>query len=94
MNRLAECKPGDTVYIVERDGNDRSIYVSGYMFLAACAHTVIVSTFFCNVKDLAETLDRHIEATIMNYGTDLSVFAASDCYSALAAAEAALEAEA
>lgn len=83
--------PGDTIWIIERDECEEPIEISGYMFFAFVGRAAIVSSFINDSETLEETVEYHIEETLNNFDTDLSVFPKNDCYLTREEAEAALE---
>lgn len=85
--------PGDTVWVIERDECEEPIEISGYMFFAFVGRAAIVSSFINDSETLDETVEYHIEETLNNYDTDLSVFPKNDCYLTRDAAKAALKKE-
>lgn len=72
--------PGETIWIVERDETGYASEVSGLVFLAEVAGAVIVTPKIYGREGLKEIMAYHIEETVENYDTDLSVFPAQDCY--------------
>lgn len=91
--QLPEFKPGQSVYVVERDEDGNACETTGYMFLAKSADAVILSSYINDLETLEETLLYHIQQTAEDYDTHLAVFPASDCYETLDQAEKALAKE-
>jgi len=82
-------KIGDEVWIVERDEEGNVCEVTGYMLLAKSRDYVIVSGYINGIKHLNGIMAYHVRETAKNYGTDLAVFPAEDCYNTSEAAHAA-----
>lgn len=85
--------PGREVWVVERDESGNACEVSGFVLLAKVSGAVILTPYICDMTELEELLEYHIEETRENYDTDLSVYPLYDCYTSKEAAKAALEAE-
>lgn len=83
--------PGDTIWIIERDEYEEPIEISWYMFFAFVGRAAIVSSFINDSETLDETVEYHIDETMNNFDTDLSVFPKNDCYLTREEAEAALK---
>lgn len=87
-----ECvKAGDWVWVIERDGEGDPYGVTGYVFLAACLNSVIVSSGICFDYDISHLLNYHKTMTVENCGTELFVFPKEDCYRSRKEAEEAFE---
>ena len=84
---------GSEVWAVERDEEDLACEVSGYMFLAEVAGFVIATPYISGMKHIKSIMAYHAQMTAENYGTDLAVLPAEDCWPTREAALAALEEE-
>lgn len=91
MNEETKYRPGDPVWVLERDECDEPIEVSGYMFIAEAHDYVILSAYINDLDNVDETLEYHAEETRNNYDTDLAVFPKADCFATQEAAHEALE---
>ncbi len=89
VNKL---RPGDDVYVIERDEDDRPVEVSGYMCIAVARGYVIVSAFVNDLGTADDTLDYLASETQEGFGADLQVYRVVDCFPTSEAAHAALEA--
>ena len=86
-------KPGQEVWVVERDEIGKPDCVSGFVFMAGVGGLAIVHPFLGECGDIDEILNNCAEETERNYSCDVSVFPVVDCYESCEAAEAALKAE-
>lgn len=86
-------KPGQEVWVVERDEIGKPDCVSGFVFMAEVGGFAIVHPFLGECGDIDEILNNCAEETARNYSCDVSVFPVVDCYESCEAAEAALKAE-
>ena len=91
---VSSFKPGECVYVLERDEDGEPIDVAGCMFLAEASGYVIASAFVNDMEGAEETLSYHAEETKDNYDTDLMVCPIEDVYQTLQEAEAARREEA
>jgi hypothetical protein len=73
-------KPGDEVWVVERDEGGNVADVVGFLFLAEVADAVIVTLRVYGCDGIKEILEYHIQQTVEDFDTDLSVYPAKDCY--------------
>lgn len=95
---MNEFKPGQIVWIVERDENGVVEAVSDVMYFASVADAVIVSilvedfTRHC-VCDLADTIEYRIEKTQENGTAELYIYPAKDCFGTREDAQAAFDAD-
>jgi hypothetical protein len=85
------CAIGEEAWVVERDEDGCAVDVSCYMFLAKAGDAVILTAYVNDLPNVQETLAYHMMETAANYGTDLAVFPANDCYTTREDAEKALE---
>lgn len=83
-------KPGDEVWVVERDEAGIATDVSGFLFLAEVKNAIIVTPRVYGCDGVEEILDYHIQQTAEDYDTDLSVYPAKDCYRSIHAANEAI----
>lgn len=86
-------KPGDDVYVIERDENDKAVDYSGYMCIAVSENAVVLSSYINDLEDIADTLEYHIKETAENFDTHLAVFPLGDCYSTAEEAKKAMDDE-
>ncbi len=86
-------KPGDDVYVIERDENDKAVDYSGYMCIAVSENAVVLSSYINDLEDIADTLEYHIKETAENFDTHLAVFPLGDCYSTAEEAKKAIDDE-
>lgn len=88
-------KPGDEVWVVERDPEDgEPTEVSGYMFLAQSNDFAICCAEVMHIgDDVDATLDYHAQETREQFATDLSVFPIEDCYRSKENADGAMREE-
>lgn len=86
-------KPGDDVYAIERDENDKAVDYSGYMCIAVSENAVVLSSYINDLEDIADTLEYHIKETAENFDTHLAVFPLGDCYSTAEEAKKAIDDE-
>ena len=77
---MKNIKPGDIVYIVQRDeyGDASSVY--GFIFVAEATDTVIVTPKVYGCKGLAEVMKYHCKETARDCELLLGVYPAGDCY--------------
>ncbi|MCI9402218.1 MAG: hypothetical protein HFF04_00905 [Oscillospiraceae bacterium] len=87
---VSRFKPGDCVWVIERDEYGEALDVAGSMFLAEVLGAVIVSAYINDMTEAEETLSYHMQETVENYDTTLMVFPSEDVYQTKAEAEAAL----
>jgi len=73
-------KPGEPLWVVERDEDGNACDVSGFLYMAEVAGAVIVTPKVYGCDSLTEILGYHIGQTAQDYDTDLAVFPADDCY--------------
>lgn len=86
-------KPGDDVYVIERDESDKAVDYSGYMCIAVSENAVVLSSYINDLKDITDTLEYHIKETAENFDTHLAVFPLGDCYSTAEEAKKAIDDE-
>lgn len=86
-----EYKPGDPVWVVERDEIDEPDCVSGYVFVAHANGVAIVHPYIGECGEIDEILYDCITETRENGECDLEAFPFEDCYHSLEEAERALE---
>ena len=84
-------KPGQEVWVVERDEIGKPDCVSGFVFMAEVGEFAIVHPFLGECGDIDEILNHCEEETARNYSCDVSVFPVADCYESYEAAEEALK---
>lgn len=72
--------PGEKVWIVERDEDGNAIGVACLLFLAEVADTIIVTPKVYGCKTLKSIMAYHVDETAKDFGVDLAVFPADDCY--------------
>lgn len=89
-NDLSQLKPGDVVWVLERDENDQLSDFSGYMFLAKVNDYIIATPWINDIIDADEMLGYLAEDFAECHGTDLSIFPANVCFKAKEEAQAAL----
>lgn len=77
---MIKFKPGEKVWIVERDEDGNASDVTGFIFLAEVADTVIVTPKVYGCKTLESIMDYHVGETAKDFGVDLAVFPVGDCY--------------
>lgn len=75
----AKFTPGMPVWVIERDEDGNADAISGYIFLAQVEGVVILSAHIEDY-DLGGILEYHIQCTVEDYDTNLSVFPDEDCY--------------
>ena len=91
---IKNLKPGDDLWVIDRC--DDEMESSCVMFLAAVpGHPgyAIGTAWIDGMSEIGETMDYHVEETRENYGTDLMVYPACDCYESMQEADAAILAE-
>ena len=86
-------KPGEPIFIVERDEDGNACDVSGFLYLAEVAGAVIVTPKVYGCDSLEEIMDYHIEETAKDYDMIMGVYPAADCYLFRCEAQEALAAE-
>ena len=86
-------KPGDDVYVIERDESDKAVDYSGYMCIAVSENAVVLSSYINDLEDIADTLEYHIKETAENFDTHLAVFPLGDCYATAEDAKKAIDDE-
>lgn len=77
---IQEYKPGDPVWVVERDEIDEPDCVSGYVFVAYADGVVIVHPYIGDCGEIDAILYDCITETRENGECDLEVFPIEDCY--------------
>lgn len=87
--KAAKLTPGAHVWIVERDEDGYAYDVTGFLYLAEVAGTVIVTPKVYGCDSLEEIMRYHSNDTADDNGTVLGVYPAIDCYTNKAAAHAA-----
>ncbi len=88
-----DLRPGDDVYVIERDEEDRPVAVSGYMCIAVARGYVIVSAFVNDLETAEDTLHYLAGETQEGFGADLQVYRMVDCFLTSEDAHAALRAQ-
>ena len=86
-------KPGDGVYVIERDESDKAVDYSGYMCIAVSENAVVLSSYINDLEDITDTLEYHIKETAENLDTHLAVFPLGDCYATAEDAKKAIDDE-
>lgn len=86
-------KPGDSVYVIERDESDKPVDYSGYMCIAVSENAVVLSSYINDLEDITDTLEYHIRETAENFDTHLAVFPLGDCYATAEDAKKAIDDE-
>ena len=86
-------KPGDNVYVIERDESDKAVDYSGYMCIAVSENAVVLSSYINDLEDITDTLEYHIKETAENFDTHLAVFPLGDCYATAEDAKKAIDDE-
>lgn len=86
-------KPGDLIYVIERDESDEVDCVSGVIFLAHSNDVAICSPCINDSSDLDDIIDYHIAETQMMGDTAVSFYPLKDCYADKEAARVAFESE-
>lgn len=84
-------KPGDEVWVVERDEIGEPDCVSGYIFAASACGVVMVHPYIGGCGELDAILHECLESTRENGECDMEVFPIDDCYHSWEAAEQALK---
>ncbi len=90
---MSKFEPGRTVYVVNRDEDGEAYDVTGFLFLAEVAGAVIVTPRIFGCDTLARIMKYHVGETAKDFGLDLGVFPAEDCYLYSFEAEEALDEE-
>lgn len=86
-------KPGDQVWVVERDEIGVADCVSGYVFIAFSGGCALVHPYIGGCGELNGILHNCLECTREDGGCDVEVFLIDDCHKSREAAEQALEVE-
>lgn len=86
-------KPGDDVYVIERDESNKAVDYSGYMCIAVSENAVVLSSYINDLEDITDTLEYHIKETAESLDTHLAVFPLGDCYSTAEEAKKAIDDE-
>ena len=86
-------KPGDNVYVIERDESDKAVDYSGYRCIAVSENAVVLSSYINDLEDITDTLEYHIKETAENFDTHLAVFPLGDCYATAEEAKKAIDDE-
>lgn len=90
---VQEYKPGDPVWVVERDEIEAPDCVSGYVFVAHANGAALVSAYLGDCGDVDAILADCIEETRETGECDIEVFPIEDCYHSIEDAESALKGE-
>lgn len=88
-----EYRPGDLVYVVERDESGEVDCVTGEVFLAQINDVIICTATINGSSDLDDIIDYHISETQMMGDTEVSFYPLEDCYADKEAAHVAFESE-
>lgn len=86
-------KPGDQVWVVERDEIGVADCVSGYVFIAFSGGCALVHPYIGGCGELNGILHNCLECTREDGGCDVEVFLIDDCHKSREAAEQAMEVE-
>lgn len=86
-------KPGDQVWVVERDEIGVADCVSGYVFIAFSGGCAIVHPYIGGCGELDGILHNCLECTREDGGCDVEVFPIDDCHKSCEAAEQSMEVE-
>lgn len=58
-------KPGDDVYVIERDESDKAVDYSGYMCIAVSENAVVLSSYIDDLSALMLKKQRHLTMLIL-----------------------------
>lgn len=73
------CKPGDKIWVIERDRNKEAESIAEYIFLSQVKDCIIAG--FIDMSDDADIiLEEQVRQTLFDYNGSLPVFPACDCY--------------
>lgn len=84
-------KPGEEVWVIERDEYGEPCAVVGCMFIAEAAGYIITSAFVNETRDVEETMAYHAIETRKGWDTDLAVYPSTDCFTTKEGARKVLE---
>lgn len=85
------CKPGEEIWVIERDDYGDALGFSCCVFVAKSENYVIASSHIYQCEGAKEVLKCLNEQTVIEYNCEMLVYPADDCYLDKQSAEAALE---
>lgn len=85
------CKPGEEIWVIERDDYGDALGFSCCVFVAKSENYVIASSHIYQCEGAKEILKCLNEQTVIEYNCEMLVYPADDCYLDKQSAEAALE---
>lgn len=85
------CKPGEEIWVIERDDYGDALGFSCCVFVAKSENYVIASSHIYQCEGAKEILKCLNEQTAIEYNCEMLVYPADDCYLDKQSAEAALE---